>query len=120
MIHMIEVGEFVQDDVIAQDFGYLHQTNIKRNCARRRTTAPPRGGMGQATAFIMIAIKFGVVFKAVGQVILRFFHEKFFLGVARTLGFGVAEGDFFADQGAVAIKKTFHQKVTGVLRYGHL
>jgi hypothetical protein len=34
MVHVIDVGEFVNDDVIAERFGYFHEADIKRNGAR--------------------------------------------------------------------------------------
>lgn len=35
VIHVVEVGEFMNNNVIAEDFGDLHKTDVKRNGATR-------------------------------------------------------------------------------------
>lgn len=59
---MIEVGKLVEDDIIAQNFGHLHQTDIERNGAIRRTTAPTSGGVTEATFVVIITIELGIIF----------------------------------------------------------
>ena len=76
--------------------------------------------MAQAAFIIAIAVELGIVLKAIGEVFFRLFHEDFLLGVAGALGFGAAEGDFFADKGAVDVQKALSEKIASVARNGHL
>lgn len=76
--------------------------------------------MTKATAFVVVAIELSVVFQAIRQIIFSLSHKELFLGVTGTLGLGIAEGDFFAYERAIAIEKAFYQKITGVLWYRHL
>ncbi len=80
----------MQDDVITEDFGDLHQANIERDSAIRRTTSPPGGSVAEATFVVVVAVEFGVIFKSVRQVLLGLFHEDFFLGIASALSVGIA------------------------------
>lgn len=90
VIHVIKVGKLMQDYVIAEDFGDLHQANIERDSAIRRTTSPPGGSVAKATFVVVVAVEFGVIFKSVRQVLLGLFHEDFFLGIASALSVGIA------------------------------
>lgn len=62
MVHMVEMGEFVDDDVVAENFGDLHEADVERNCAVRRATSPSCGGVREATFFVRIAVELGKVF----------------------------------------------------------
>ncbi len=120
MIHMVQMGELVENDIVAEDFGDLHEADIERNRAVRGTTTPTRGGVGETAFVVLVAVEFGEVFEAIGEVVARLFHEEFFLGVAGALGARVAERDFFANQVAVNFQKPFDQKVAGAGGHRHL
>ena len=90
VVHVVEVGEFMNNNVIAEDFGDLHQANIERDSAIRRTTSPPGGSVAEATFVVVVAVEVGVIFKSVRQVLLGLFHEDFFLGIASALSVGIA------------------------------
>lgn len=62
MIHVIKMGQFMNQDVVTQWFWYVHEANIKRNCAIAAATSPPRGGMTEATFIIVVAKFFGQEF----------------------------------------------------------
>ncbi len=110
----------MEDDVIAERFRDLHETNIERNSARTRTTAPSCGGVAETTAIVMIAVEFSVIFEAVREIFFGLMRENFLFGVAGTLSVRVAERDFFANKFAVEMEETFDGKVTSMLRNGHL
>ena len=76
--------------------------------------------MAQAALIITIAVELGVVFEAIGEVFFRLFHEDFLFSVAGALGFGAAEGDFFADKGAIDVQKALSEEIASVARDGHL
>lgn len=56
MIHMVEMGEFVEDHVVAQDFRHLHETNIERNGAIAGATTPAGSGMAEPTFIVSITV----------------------------------------------------------------
>ncbi len=120
MVHMVEMGEFVDDDVVAENFGDLHEADVERNCAVRRATSPPCGGVREAAFFVGVAVEFGEIFQSIRQVFLRIFHQEFLFGVSGALRSGVAQGDLFADEIAVNVEKTFDEKIAGMLWHGHL
>lgn len=120
VVEVIEVGEFVDDDVVAERLGDIHEADVEGDGAVRRAAAPAGGSVAQAAAVIIIAIEFRVIFEAVRETFASFFHEDFFLGVAGALGFGAAEGDFFADESAVDAQKALGEKIAGVAGDGHL
>lgn len=90
MIHVVKMGELVDNNIVAQDFWDLHETDIERNCTITATTSPASGGMRKSTFVVAIAVKLGVVVQTIRQIILSFFHEDFFLGVTSTLSARVA------------------------------
>lgn len=108
MIHMVEVGKFVDNDIVTKWLGDLHEANIERNGAIAAATAPTGGGMTEATFVVGVAVKFSVIFQSIGQVFASFFHEDFFLGITSTLGVGVTKGDFFVNELTVDIQKPFN------------
>lgn len=120
MIHVIKMGKFVKNHIVAQRLRHLHKANIERNSASRRTTAPPSGGMTEATTLVFITIAFGIILKAIGQIFLGLFHEDFLFGVASALSLGALQGNFFADKVAIGIQNPFSEKVASVARNGHL
>lgn len=120
VVHMVEMGEFMDNDVVAQDFRNLHKANIERDGAIATTTTPTGRGMAEATLVIFITVELGVVFEAIREVFLRFFHEDAFLSVAGALALGALEGDFVFDEVAIDLEKATDQKIASVLRNGHL
>lgn len=120
MVHVVEMGEFVENHVVAQDFRHLHEADIERNGAITGATAPAGGGMAEPTFIVSIIVQLGVIFEAVGEVVLGFFHEDALLSVAGTLILRVAEGDFLLNEVAINLEEAVHQKVAGMLGDGHL
>lgn len=120
VVEMIEVGEFVEDDIVAERLGDVHETDVEGDGAITGAATPAGGGVTKATLVVFIAVKLSVIFKAIRKVIFCLFHEDFFLGVAGALGFGATKRDFFADEGAVDAQKTLSEKVASVARDGHL
>lgn len=103
MVEVVQMGEFVDNNVVTERFGDVHKTDVERDGAVRGAATPAGGGVAQAAAVVVIAKEFGIIFEAIGEVFLCLLHEDFFLSVASALGFGTAEGDFFADEGAIGI-----------------
>ena len=65
VIKVMEVGEFVEDDIVAQDGRDLHEADVEGDSAGGGTTAPAGGGMREAAALIMVAVEGGKVFQAI-------------------------------------------------------
>ena len=61
MVKVMEVGEFVEDDVVTQGGRDLHETDVEGDGAGRGTTAPTGGGVGEAAAFVMVAVEGGEI-----------------------------------------------------------
>ena len=56
MVHMVEVGEFMNNDVISERFGDLHEADIERNSAITAATPPACSSMAEATLVIGVAV----------------------------------------------------------------
>lgn len=65
MVHVVEMSEFMNDDVIAERLGDLHEADVERNGAIAATTAPAGSGVTQAALVVLIAIELGVIFEPV-------------------------------------------------------
>ena len=65
VIKVMEVGEFVEDDIVAQDGRDLHEADVEGDSAGGGTTAPASGGVGESTALIVVAVEGGKVFQAI-------------------------------------------------------
>lgn len=85
---MMKMGEFVEDDIVTQDFWDLHEADVEGDGAIARTTTPACGSVAETAFVVGVAVEFSIIFKTIGQVVLCFFHEDFFLGVAGALSAG--------------------------------
>ena len=56
VVHMVKMGKFVQNYVIAQGLRYFHEANIKRNRATRRAATPACVGMRESAAVVFVAV----------------------------------------------------------------
>ena len=65
MVKVMEMGEFVEDDIVAQDGRDLHEADVEGDSAGGGATAPASGGMREAAALIMVAVEGGKVFQAI-------------------------------------------------------
>lgn len=101
MVEMIEMCELMKDDIVAKRLGDLHEADIEGDGAVARTAAPASSGVAEAAFVVGVTIELCVVLETVGEIILSFFHEDFFLGVASALSLRVAKGDFLFDELAV-------------------
>jgi hypothetical protein len=97
MVHVVDVGELVEDDVVAEGFRQVHETDIERDGARVATAAPTGVGVRKAQVDVFVVVLFGPKVEAIREVLFGFSLKDFFLGVAGTLGGGVFEREFFAD-----------------------
>ena len=97
VIHVVDVGEFVEDDVVAEGFGEVHDTDVERDGAGAGAAAPAGVGVGEAQAGVGVAVFLGPEVEAVGEVGFGFFGEEFFLGIAGALGLWVFEGELLSN-----------------------
>ena len=114
MIHVMGVGEFVEEDVVAEGFREFHEGDVERDGAGAAAAAPAGAGVGETVADVFVAVFFGEVFEAVGEFFFGAGHEELFLGVAAALGGGVAEGEVFFDLFSIAVEEAFDEEVGGV------
>lgn len=61
MIKVMEMSEFVEDDIVTQDGRDLHETDVEGDGAGRGTTAPTGGGVGEAATLVMVAVEGGEI-----------------------------------------------------------
>ena len=71
VVHVVEMGELVQDDVVAQRLGGVHEADIEGDGAIRRAGAPAGVSVRETAAL------FG------------FFCQQFLFGIAGTLSGGI-------------------------------
>ena len=89
VIHVASVGELVEDDIVAERLWELHKADIEGDSAAAATRTPARAGVGEAVFDVFVAVGFSEIFEAVGEVVLGFLGEEFFLSVAGALSRGV-------------------------------
>ena len=118
VVHVASVGEFVEEDVVAEGFGELHEGDVERNGAGGGARAPAGAGVGEAMTDVFVAVFACKEFEAVGEVIFGAFCEEFFGGVSGTLSSGVAKGELFFDLFSALFEKTFDEEVGSVIGYG--
>ena len=56
------MGKFVNDDIIAEELGDLHKTDVERDGARARTATPAGVGVGKTAFGIGVAIEVSQIF----------------------------------------------------------
>ena len=91
MVHVIDVGEFVEDDVVAEGWGEFHEADVEGDGTGAAAAAPAGVGVGEAETGVFVAVFLGEEVEAVGEVGFGFFAQNLFLGVAGALGFGIFE-----------------------------
>ena len=116
MVHVVDVSEFVEDDIIAEWFRDFHEADIKRDSAGGGATAPAGVGVGEAQAGIAVAVLFCPKFEPIRQIFPGLFGENLLLGVAGALSGGIFEWELGTDLLARAIKPAFGKKYRGVFR----
>ena len=93
VIRVVDMGKLMKDDIVAERFGNVHQADIERNNDRAvrmmRTGTPASIGVREADFVIMIAVKFGKIIKAIGEIFLGLFHEDFLFSISSSLRGGV-------------------------------
>ena len=121
MVGVIDVGELVENNVIAERLRDVHQADIERDDDRAvgmmSAGAPAGIGVGETDFIVMIAVELSKIIKAIGEVFLGFFHEDFLFSISRSLRRGVFDGQFFADGFATLIQKAFGKKSSSVGRH---
>ncbi len=103
MIHVVKMSKLVNDYIVAENFGNIHEADVERNGAIARTTAPTCGGVREPAFIIAITVEFGVIFEAIREIRASLFHEDFLFGITGALSSRVVEGNFFADKSAVDV-----------------
>lgn len=73
MVHVIDVGEFVKNDVVAEGFGKVHEADVERDCAAAAAAAPASVGMGEAKRSVFVAVFFGPEIETIWEVFFGFF-----------------------------------------------
>ena len=66
VIHVVDVGEFVNDNVVAKRFWDVHESDIEGYGARTTATTPASIGVGEAEILVGIAVFLSPKFKAIG------------------------------------------------------
>ena len=111
VVHVVEMGEFVEDDIVTQDFGDVHQADVEGDGAVCGAGAPASVGVGEATLVVRIAVELGVILETIGEILAGFVFEDFDFGVASALSFGVLDGELLADEGAIAFEEALNEEV---------
>ena len=62
VVHVVEVGKFVQNDVVAQNFGDVHEADVEGDGAGGGARTPASIGVSEATFGVSVAVEFGKVF----------------------------------------------------------
>ena len=89
VVHVVEMGELVQDDVVAQRLGGVHEADIEGDGAIRRAGAPASVSVRETAALVTIAIFGGPKFETIRQILFGFFCQQFLFGIAGTLSGGI-------------------------------
>lgn len=59
MVHVVDVGEFVENDVIAEGFRDVHEADVEGDGASTTAAAPTGAGVGEAEGGVAVAVLLG-------------------------------------------------------------
>lgn len=75
MVHVINMRELVDNDIVAERLWYFHEADIERDGARTATAAPARVGVRKTEAGVFVAIFGRPKFKAIREIFAGFLRK---------------------------------------------